>query len=158
MKLQANEAVRGFSLLEIIIVIAIIVLVATIIVIPFSQFRNRQTLDGAAEEFSSLIALARAKTMSSEGNARYGIHFTSSSASLFQGASFPGDNESANIVVNLSALVSISYTLAGGGADMIFQRLTGDTTQSGTIIISLVADNTQQRVLTVETTGNVSMP
>ncbi len=147
----------GFSLLEILVVIGIIALISTIVIIPFSQFRDRQTLDGAAEEVSSLIAMARSKTMSSEGDTRYGIHFTSSSATLFQGATaFPGDDESANIVINLSPMISMSSTLSGGGADMFFQRLTGDTVQNGTVVISLVADNNQKRTLVVETTGNVS--
>jgi len=43
--------------------------------------------------------------------------------------------------------------LAGGGVDVIFQRLTGETVQSGTVTMALVASTTRTKTVTIYGTG-----
>ena len=64
------------------------------------------------------------------------------------------DNKEVTFHNNL-AISNIS--LAGGGATVMFKRLTGATDQSGTVIVSLVADDSQQRVITISATGNAGL-
>ncbi len=153
MKLQANS---GFTLFEIVIVIGIIVLVSALLLFPLSSFRVEAILDGAAEETLALLHEARERTVSSDGASRYGVYFESNQVTLFKGASFPGAGDANNKVIFLNSRLALS-TSAGLASGAIFERLTGALANGGTVTISLISDNTKQRVIEISAAGLASL-
>src|SRR3989338_10185735 len=143
----------GFSLIEMITVIAIGAVLVAVIVISFSSFRNSKIVDVSADQVLSVINEARVKTVSSEDYSRFGVRFEASRAVLFKGDVFTEPNSS-NTETVLSLLVEISnISLNGGGADIVFQKLTGKTGNYGSLRVRLKSDNNKYKTISVKSTG-----
>ncbi|MFA5773588.1 MAG: prepilin-type N-terminal cleavage/methylation domain-containing protein [Candidatus Paceibacterota bacterium] len=146
---------KGISIIEILIVISIIVIISAIAIPNFSKFHNQQALRNTTEDVISLLNEARNSTISSKNSNTYGVHFQSDKVILFAGSSF--NDSPSNKQINLDSSVIIPATgginLNGGGSDIIFARITGDTTNNGTIVIQLVSDTTQQKIITISKIG-----
>lgn len=129
---------------------------ALISVIGFNSFSNLNTdkaLEIEAEKTISLIAKARALTLSAKEEAAYGVHFEERKTVLFKGASY-STGASGNQVQLLSDAVKISaVALTGGGSEVHFKRLTGTAAQSGTITLASVRDDGKTKVITIAVTG-----
>lgn len=126
---------KGFTLLEILLVAAIVLIIASIIVRAYSLFNVHISLKGDASKIASMIYRAKSDTIGSRGGLQYGVHFESDRAVLFQGTTYlQGASTNENFI--LSAHISIgAINLTGGGSNIIFDRLTGVTAESGSITI-----------------------
>jgi len=148
---------KGISLLEIIIIIAIITIIVAITLPNFSEFKKQQALQVTKEDIISFLNEARNMTISSKNSTTYGIRFESNRATLF-----PGDAYVDSIInkqINFDQAVIIpnnGINLSGGGIDVIFKRITGDTINHGTIVIQLVSDETAQKVININSLGVIS--
>lgn len=150
MRLQKQ---KGFTITEVLIVLAILVVIVTIVVSAFSKFNNNQSLGGAVGEVTSTLNEARANTLASYDNSQYGVHFQSNKIVLFKGSIY-SSSDTNNEDIILSSKISISnVSLAGGGNDIIFKRLTGKTDQNGTITLSLISDPTKIKTITIQGSG-----
>ena len=144
---------NGFSLIEIIIAMAIGAVLVAVVVISFSSLRNSKTVDISADQILSVINEARVKSVSSEDYSRFGVHFETSRVVLFKGDIFTEPNSS-NTETLLSSLAEISdISLNGGGADMVFQKLTGKTSNGGSLRVRLKSDNNKYKTISVKSTG-----
>jgi type II secretory pathway pseudopilin PulG len=147
---------RGFTLIEVSIIILIMLIVVTIIIGVFSTLNSSQGLLGSAEEVRSIIQKAQSLTLSSKGDTRYGVHFDTNQVVLYQGSSY-SSSDANNVVTPLSSKVTISsIVLVGGGSEVLFDRLTGATSQSGTTTIALVSDATKTVKIIIAPTGSIS--
>ena len=146
---------RAFTLIEIVVSAAVVVILASIATISFTGLREQQALANGAEEVRTLLSRARARTLAAEDDSVFGLHITAPSVTLFRGATYNPlavDNE----LHTLDSLVTISaYAFSGGGADVVFDKRTGATSKYGTITIALVSDMSKTRVVTVTATGLV---
>jgi len=146
---------KGISIIEILIVISIIVIISAIAIPNLSKFHNQQALQNTTEDVISLLNEARNSTISSKNSNTYGIHFQSDKVILFAGASFTSDPSNKQVDLDSSVTIPVAggINLNGGGSDIVFARITGDTTEYGTIIIRLVKDATQQKIITISKIG-----
>ncbi len=144
----------GFTLIEILITFAVFAILGTIVFSAFSRFRASTELDAAVRQTLSVVRLAQSKTLAAEGNSQHGVRFESDRITLFPGASFT--QAPTNEVATFSLLVQITnISLAGGGPDLIFDRLTGRAPQSGSITLASVSDPSRTRVITIDSSGQV---
>ncbi|MEA1929794.1 MAG: prepilin-type N-terminal cleavage/methylation domain-containing protein [Patescibacteria group bacterium] len=142
---------RGFSAIELLVAIAIIAIVVAVMVVPLNNLRRRQAVNSDSEQVISLINEARSRTISAVGGAQHGVYVEADQLTLFQGVSYPGASIQ---VLDLASGVSVStINLVGGGDVIIFDKITGKTGQSGTLVISLDADASQERTVLIESTG-----
>jgi len=94
--------------------------------------------------------------LSAKDSYAYGTHFEFSRIVLFRGATY-SSSDTNNKTVLIDGAVEISnISLAGGGQNALFQRLTGKTSQSGTITIRLKSDNSKTKTITIEASGVAS--
>jgi prepilin-type N-terminal cleavage/methylation domain-containing protein len=146
---------KGYTLLEIMIAVTIMVLLSGILFGVFVSLNNRQSLDSNTEMVKSVLERAQSMTLSSEGDTQYGVHLETSQVVLFKGTTYSA-SDPANIATTLDPRIAMSnIVLNGGGSDVIFNRLTGTTNQFGTTTLSLVASTTTQRKVIVSATGNI---
>ena len=149
---------KGISLIEILIVVGLIAIISAIAGLNLSQFHNQQVLRNTTEDVISLLNEARNDTISSKNSNTYGIHFQTDRAILFifTGTTF-NINDSSNVSVIFDTAVIIPTTgginLIGGGSDIVFDRLTGETAKYGTIIIRLTNNATSQKIVTISKIG-----
>lgn len=152
MELKVN---RGFSFMEIIIAVAVLVLIVGGVTASFSVFSKNRIIEATTSEILSELGEARSLTLASYDNTVYGVHIESNKITLFKGSTYSSVS-SDNQVTTFSPRVSVSnIALFGGGNDITFQRLTGKTTQYGTLTVSLVSDPSKTKVITIQESGTV---
>ncbi len=145
---------KGFTFLEMLIGVAIIGVVATIFASSLSLFKESSQLDESQVALVGLVRDARGRTIASENNASYGVHFEQTQAVLFQGVSYNSLSVS-NEPYILPSFVQISAISLAGGSDVLFQRLSGTTTNSGTVTLQSKNNVSRTRIITIYTIGNV---
>jgi len=150
---------RGMNILELTVVISIIILIAAITLPNLSSFKKQQALKNTTADIVSLINEARNSTISSKNSTNYGIHFEEDKAILFSGSSFANNVSDKQIDFDNAVMVSedSGINLHGGGNDLIFERITGNTANYGTIVVQLVSDSSNNRVINVSSIGIVSV-
>lgn len=151
-KRQTPNALKGFTVVELLVVVAITAMIAAIVIASLNNFRERQVPKNSIGEIAGLLERARSLTLASKDETVYGVHLLTNGAYLFKGTIFSSSSVD-NIFVPLDALVATRSTLVGGGSKIVFDRLTGKTSQYGTIDIYLVSSTTQKRTITVHQTG-----
>jgi len=149
---------KGISLLEIIIAMAILAIILMVVIPSLSRFKSQQNLKNATEDIISLLDKARSQTLSSKNSSNYGVHFEPAKVVLFTGgtySSLAADNKEITFPNSIEVL-SGGISLNGSGVDVVFNRLTGETSQYGTIAIQLLSDATKQKIITINKNGIIS--
>ena len=143
----------GVTALELLIILAILIILSAVILMPFGEFRDTNVLDAAADDIVSLLSEARRDTLLSRGASQYGVHFETNRMVYFKGTSFT-EPDANNKEVAFDSRVRLSdISLAGSGADVVFERLTGKTANGGTVTLEITNDSSRQIVITIEPTG-----
>ena len=144
---------RGVTLLEILISVAIIAIVATMLIGVFGAWRASGDLEDARSNVMGLLKDARSRTLASKNNTTYGVRFETERAVLFKGTVY-SSSDPANENYNLPGSIKINdISLTGGAVDTVFTRLNGTTTASGTITLESKR-NQNTRLITIFATGN----
>lgn len=145
---------KGFTLIEILLVLAIMVILASIILPSFGKMRENQVLKSTTSEVISVIDKARSQSLSSVGSSEYGVHFQTDKIVLFKGITYSSsDAENEDIILTIPATIS-TISLTGGAVDVYFDRLSGAPSKSGTIVISV---SSLSKTITISATGTASM-
>ena len=140
------------TLIEILVLIALMSILAMLSLQSFYKLLSSKSLEGETARVVSELQRARALTLASKYSKPYGIHLAPGSVTLFEGTGYVSSSAT-NTLSTLSQSVVLSYTLAGGGSDVIFQRLTGESTTTGLITLSLVGNISTTKSITVYQTG-----
>lgn len=147
---------KGFTILEFLVSLSILTILAMIIFSSVSTFRSNKGLQIVAEDILSLLNEGRNDTLSAKDSYSYGVHFESSEITIFRGTIYSSsDTNNRSVVIDGSVEIA-SISLVGGGQNVLFQKLTGKTNQSGTIIIRLKSDNSKTKTITIEASGVAS--
>ncbi len=147
----------GFSLIELTIVIGIVAAISTIAIISFSSITKRANLNGNAQNIITTLNTARSKTISSDGASQWGVHFEIDKYALFKGVIYNAGDPNTKIYTLPSSLEISIIALNGGGADAIFDRITGKTSNYGTITIREKNQPTNLINISIENSGQSSV-
>lgn len=143
---------RGFTLVEILVVGAILALIGAAAIISFRNSRATAELDAASRNLLSILGLAQARTLAGDTNSRWGVKLETDRYTLFRGSSFAGSD--ANQIFLLPQGIEISQiALSGGGSEVVFQKITGKTAQSGILTLRQSAGNNTAISLTIDPSG-----
>lgn len=140
----------GFTLVELLIVLAVIALVASAATFSFTQLDGTQSVDKTTLSVLSFLNEAQSKAISSTDDSNFGVRILNNKIIFFEGTSYGTARASSSYV--LSNLVAIA-TSSGIGTDVIFNSLTGQTNASGTINIYLVSSPKTSSTIQVFSTG-----
>lgn len=155
--IPATKKTAGFTIIEILVVLVLVMLVLSIITASFSRLNSSQALDKSAALVVSILNEARSLTFFSKDDAQYGVYLGESQIVLFKGATYVPSDPS-NITTNINPLVGLrNIALSGGGTSVVFERLTGNTDEAGTMEIFLKASSTIFHTVTIEATGVVEL-
>lgn len=145
----------GFTLVEILVVIGMLAFIGTLTFQVLGRFRSASELDSGVRQVIALLRTAQSKTLAAESDTRFGVHFERDRAILFRGASYTPTSTANETVLLPRSLVIDPITLSGGGADVLFDRLTGRTAHQGNVTIRT---DSASRVVTIEASGQVRPP
>lgn len=148
---------QGFTLIEIILVMAIIGVLAVVSLKAMAKFRNQGILDSTVQGIVAVLREAQSLTLASKEDSSYGVQLEETRIVLFQGTTFDEDDPD-NVVSDLAPQILISeIDLDSGGFEIVFERLTGETDNFGTTTVEISRGNSDPRYIIVEKSGIINL-
>jgi len=151
-KLKIENPRMGFTLLELLISLGVITLIGATSLVSFINSRNARDLTTAGQNVLSILRLAQSKTIAGEDNSIWGVRLESSQFVLFRGTTFAGSPSTTAYLLPASLEIA-NINLSGGGQEVVFQRLTGATAQSGSSDIRVKGLPSQIFSITIDPSG-----
>ncbi len=134
------------TLLEILISVSILVLIVSISTKTFTSFFSSSQLDQSVQGAISILEKAKEDTIGGKGGNSYGVHFATTSITIFSGNSYVSGTNG-NIVQNLPNGIEVSsINLLGSDANVVFSPISGETSSSGTIVFLNTRDNSTSTI------------
>lgn len=154
-KSQVTES--GFTLVELLISIAVISIISVSIFLGYGAISRNGELKTNTFKIVDVLNLARTRTLASLGASSYGVHFEQTQYALFKGATYNAADPD-TIFYMLPASVELDdISLAGGVVDVVFERITGKTTQTGSVRVQLVSDPTKFKIISIIGSGRADI-
>jgi prepilin-type N-terminal cleavage/methylation domain-containing protein len=122
----------GFTLVEILVVIAVLAIIAMFSTVTFVNMRESATLRAGTSALYDALSGAREQTLGASQDIVYGVHIASTSVTRFEGDTFSMGTPS-NREYLFEGNVRATSTLIGSGGSNII--LTGEPSQAGTIFL-----------------------
>jgi prepilin-type N-terminal cleavage/methylation domain-containing protein len=126
---------RGFTLVEIIVVIAVILILVAIVVQGFSNYANRQVYVGYVSEVKDNLVETRQRTIASYADTVYGVYVGTSTIEFFEGSS-PVVGLAANTIMEIPGYMTATSSLSDANWYVTFKRITGEASATGTILFT----------------------
>lgn len=144
---QNNAA--GFTLIEVLLSVAIIVLLAGLSAPIYQSFQTRNDLDIAATTIAQSLRRSRVLSQAVDGDTTWGLYIQSDNIIVFQGTSFAERNTGFDEAFDLPG--SITPT---GASEIIFDKFTGDPQTTGTV--TLTSSTNETRNITINEKGTIT--
>lgn len=150
----------GFTVIEFIVVMVMLTFLGMIAVSNFNAFLKKSDAEAGAQEFANVLRLAQSRTISSESSGSYGVYVNTSVTPhqyvLFKGASYATRTVSEDQTYTLPKNSEFFNITLGGGSEVTFNRLTGNSNQAGNVTVMSKVDTTQTKVVYIDNAGVVS--
>jgi prepilin-type N-terminal cleavage/methylation domain-containing protein len=156
LKNYTKKSKSGFTLIEVLVVIGISALILSATITTFSSMGDMQSLDKDIEVAESYLIKAKNQTVNARSGIQYGVHFASSTITLFNGTVYSAGS-STNSVYSLSNKAEISSIGLSGQTRVYFERVTGEPSATGTITFRLKSRPTITKSLIIHATGLVEV-
>lgn len=146
-----SKSRRGFTAVELIIVVAIFAISAAVS-LPFAaRFQQSQTLGTLQEQIAHTLRRAQHRAVTGERDSAWGVKFQPGEYVLYAGNSY------ANRLPALddSHSVAPSYTFSGM-SEVTFRKIWGSTMTGGTLTIS--GGSAGAKHIQINTAGSISLP
>lgn len=139
---------HGFTLVEMLLVIALISVIAALSIPLYRSFQTRNDLDLSANGVALLLRHARVLSEGMAGDQPWGVHFETGHAIIFIGPSYAG-----RYGTDVNYEIPSTFVL-GGASEVVFQERTGFVSTPTTITIT--SPNNETRSISVNAKGIVS--
>jgi prepilin-type N-terminal cleavage/methylation domain-containing protein len=154
-----NSPQSGFTLIELIIVIAIGAILSTVGFLSFSSYKNKKDIEFSLNEVSSVVKEIRDRSITQEDGKAWGVRFNSSSTAVDSYEIFYGSSYSTSSVEDSWGFrrpVEFSEPSGGRTVDLTFEAITGKIDNKK--IISIVHKNNAGRVgdIVINTLGKAT--
>jgi len=148
----------GFVLTELLVIIGILVILATLVNLSFSSFQKESALKNSTEEVISSLRLAQNKTLASEETSQWGVYFSTSTNQyvLFRGSEYAVRNPSFDEIKNLPGTVEIQE-INTTGSEVVFSRISGTINRGVKISFGLKNNPAKTVSIFIEPSGNVTV-
>ncbi|MBI5222369.1 MAG: type II secretion system protein [Candidatus Magasanikbacteria bacterium] len=143
------QTCRGFTLLELLLSIAVISVVAGVALPVSRAFQARNDLDIAAASAAQTLRRAQVLAQGMDGDISWGTRVQSGSITLFRGASYATRDASFDEVFDVPTTITLS-----GLTEVVFSKFTGDPTTTGTF--TLTSSDNEVMNLTINTKGTIT--
>lgn len=137
----------GFTYIELLLVISLIIILGTLTTAYYSRFYAQNSARAAGDVIAATLRKAQTYSMTGKQNSTWGVYYSGSQLTLFQGTSYASRTTASDEVTQLNGAVGIS-----GLSEVTFARGSGVPNAPVTISISA---NGQSRTVTVNTQGGI---
>lgn len=129
------HAKTGFTIIEVLVVIAIIGIMTALSAAAFKNMNTSASVKIGTQEVYTALIDSRNKTLGSDDDTVYGVHFETDSVTRFTGATYSFGAPTNEVYTFENGVNASSSLIQNGTNDIIFKRLTGAPGVSGTIFI-----------------------
>ena len=143
---------KGITVLELLIVIAILGILAVVILPQFSKMRDRQVFNNSINTVVDTLAKAKSETLASLDGYNYGVQFENNRVIIFRGNTF-NSQDANNRIYSLNNPASITnISLSGGGSNLYFNKFSGLPNKSGSVSVT---SGSMVKVISINSLGVV---
>jgi prepilin-type N-terminal cleavage/methylation domain-containing protein len=151
---------RGFTLIEIVIVAAIMAVLATVAVSHYGAVYRRAVLETSVEQIQSVLRLARQRAIAQQDGVEWGVHFTNPAAAagfyeIYRTATYSSGNVTERY--GLEPLVIFITPASGASTTVLFARRTGEIAAVVNIIVSLLPAGSMTRTIRISPVGVIEI-
>jgi prepilin-type N-terminal cleavage/methylation domain-containing protein len=144
-----NQKNRGFTFIEILLVISLMSITAGISIPVYQSFQTRNDLDISGVTVAQTLRRAQLLSQASSGDISWGVNIATSSITLFKGISFFNRDVGYDEIFFMPSSISIS-----GLQEIVFDKFTGEPQSIGTTTLTSI--NNETRSININTKGTVS--
>lgn len=144
---------RAFTVIEVLVVIAIFAMVSGVTFSMFNGVRSIQSLDKDAENIAAYLNKARNQTVNSRNNSTYSIRFASTTVTLFTGSNFVQGSSTNSVYTLTPGVTLVSYTFNPATTTITFQKMTGKPSATGTVLYRLSNNASTTRSVIIHGSG-----
>lgn len=137
--------------MELLIVIAVMTVILSISFYFFSGVGKNDALEKDVAGLTSFIRDARLLSVTSKNSSAFGIHLENNRAVLFEGNVYVAGGPNEKIIEFSKYIYMSAHALNTAGSDIVFERLTGSTSDFGTVTLSLTDDSTSSTITILRT-------
>jgi len=138
----------GFTLVELIIVVALITIISAMSVAFYSRFLTQNAVANTVDQLVGEFRKAQLYSMMGRQNGTWGVAYNSNKIQLFQGNTFATRNTAFDESFSVNTNISIT-----GFTELTFTKATGTPSASPTIT---VAGNNNTKIITINSLGVIS--
>ena len=145
---------RGFTLIELIIVLGVLVIIAGLTIPFFQSFQISSNLNTYSQTLANLIYQARSQAITGQNNSSWGVFFDNEAnkAILFQGANYDSRQADSEHDLNYPEFFNVATDF---GKEIVFVEFSGRPSANGTITIS--DSNNQSKIISINSLGLVQV-
>ena len=149
---------QGFTLLEVVMVVALLIVVMTGAIAALGSFRKTIDLNTVAEEIASNLRRAQTRAMNADSLSRWGIHFANPASGDDFYSLYSGDTYTADVEKNFLPGAAVFTTPSASSTQyVLFEKLSGALVSgSATSTVMQTADGSRSKTITVNSVGRVS--
>jgi hypothetical protein len=122
----------------------------------YNDSRIRKEQDGIVQGLVSHLEKQKADAQAGKGGSSYGIKFESDAYTLYTGTTYDAGSPS-NQDINIDSDFEIEETIVSASNSIYFSRLNGAANVNATITVSHILDAVDPQLITIETSGNISV-
>jgi type II secretory pathway pseudopilin PulG len=139
---------KGFSILEALLSVAIIVIIAAIMVPIYYSTQSRNDLEVAANAVVQSLRRAQALSEASQNDGTWGVSVATGSITLFKGTTYAARDTAYDEISDMAG--NITYSGAG---ETVFTKMYGLPLSTGTLTLSIPVGET--KIITINSKGMV---
>lgn len=128
---SAKQRMKGFSLVEIVVVLGIIALFAGISTTVYTTMRSKNNLEIATSSIVEALRFAKSNAEQVQNDSMWGVYVTSNQVTVFSGSSYAGRDTSKDKTLALPQGIVVS-----GLSEVVFEKVFGTTNVTNAIIIT----------------------
>jgi hypothetical protein len=151
----------GATFIELLVIISVLTILIAISGQVFVFFQKESGLNSTVEEVVSVLRLAQNKTLASEEADQYGVYFNTSIQPheylLFKGSGYLSRDMAYDKIYTIPQALELYDLNLNGGNEVVFDRLTGLTSQLGQVSLRLKSDPAKNKTIYVYGSGQVSL-
>ncbi|MDZ7611754.1 MAG: type II secretion system protein [Candidatus Moranbacteria bacterium] len=124
-----HKKVNGYTLLEILLSVAVISIIAGLSLPVFQSFQNRNDLSVASEVMVNTVRRAEIFSRAGKEDSQWGVRVEGENIVLFKGNDFSGRNQAFDEDFSISSTLNVS-----GQTEFIFNKFSGEPQSPGSIV------------------------
>jgi prepilin-type N-terminal cleavage/methylation domain-containing protein len=143
-----HAAKRGFTIIELLLTVSIVLVIGTFSVVFFSRFLTQNAVANTQDQLMGQLRKAQLYAVMGKQNGSWGVRYGANTITLFQGTSYASRNAALDEVVSVYATTSIV-----GFTEVVFAKVTGLPSTNGTYTVT---GSTSTRPVVLSAQGGVS--